>query len=397
MKPELSIVLTTYGGETYHTQHCLGRIRRWKDERHELIVVCHDETPLLRAFLELCKRIGLVDVLVPAVPGHGHVRGVNLGFTHARAEVVFNVCIDMRIGAAVVDDCVARLRRDQRAGAIGWHYDWSTTFEGTAWAGDELRFALRKYDDSRVAGELDAEHVANVRRAPWFTGRVFDAIGTRRILCMNGSFFGVGKSLWERLGGFDERVYPNHWADDFFTYAVLDQGLDVANLPAPYRCGGRRDEFEALTDLEWQGTKDPYRGQDRIDWKLARPVAGLDEADTTLLELLDRTLDDDAPVAIAGDVPWAPTGGRRVTAPAAGNLAVLLADRASFEPSFVDRLAPGGVLVVFDAPSDERLRVAGRLGIHRREPARSAYVRAADRFLQQRGRANLIVPRATKP
>jgi len=376
MTPDVSLVVTTYGGETYHTQHCLGWLRRWKEARHEVIVVCHDETPLLRAFLELCRTIGLVDVLVPAVPGHGHVRSVNLGFARARADVVFNVCVDMRIGRDVVTECEARLRGDTRTGAIGWHYDWSPTFDGSLWRDGALRWALRTHDDARVAGELDPVHVENIRHAPWFTGRVFDAIGTRRILCMNGSFFGVRKALWDRLGGFDERRYPAHWADDFFTYATLDQGLDVLNLPAPYRCGGRPDGFQALTDLGWQGRHDPYKGKDRIDWTVAAVVPGLTEKDTVVLEVLARRLDPDATVALVGDPPWRPGRGAVLPASAERPADLVVAGPGAYAPALRDRLGAGGVLVAFDPPAEDGLARVERLGVHRREAPRAAFTRA---------------------
>ena len=376
MTPDVSLVVTTYGGETAHTQHCLGRLREWKEARHEVIVVCHDETPLLRAFLELARTLGVIDRLVPAVSGHGHVRGVNLGFSQASAEVVFNVCIDMRIGPEIVDECARRLRAEERLGLIGWHYDWSTTFAGTSWRADGgLDFTLRKHDDSRVAGDLDPSHVENMRSAPWHTGRVFAAIGTRRILCCNGSFFGVRKALWNRLGGFDEARYPAHWADDFFTYAVLDQGLDVANLPVPHRCGRTPRSFEALTDLPWQGRHDPQRGRDHLDWKIGTPTPGLEDDETILLEVLDRGLASDARVAVVGSVPWRPTRG----APADVNdppFDFVLAGPGSYEPRQKSWLQDGGVLVVFGGVDDPSMQRTTNLAIHRREPARAAFTRS---------------------
>ncbi len=377
MRPDVSLVVTTYGSETAHTQRCLGRLREWKDERHQVVVVCHDETPLLRAFLELARRLGIVDDLVPAVPGHGHVRGVNLGFARARAELVFNVCVDMRIGPGVVDDCAARLRAEPRLGMIGWHYDWSTTFEGTFWRGDVLEHTLRKHDDSRVPATLDPIHVANMRGAAWHTGRVFGAIGTRRILCCNGSFFGTRKALWDRLGGFDDARYPRHWADDFFTYAVLDQGMDVANLPAAYRCGRTPRSFEALTDLVWPGRSDPDRGRDQLDWRLAAPTAPeLAHDEVVLLEVLERCLADDARVAVVGAVPWRPA---RHVPTAAADVAVdlLLVAAADYVPRHRSRLREGGVLVVFGAVDAPGMQRTSHLSVHRRETARAAFTRTA--------------------
>jgi hypothetical protein len=273
---------------------------------------------------------------------------------------------------------------------VGWHYDWSQTFEGTFWRDGTLRHALRKYDDSRTAGVLDPEHVANMRGAPWFTGRVFGAIGTRRILCFNGSFFVVRRAVWERIGGFDERLYPGHWADDFFEYAVLDQGFDVANLPAVYRCGAKPDSFHALTDLEWQGKRDPYRGRDCVDWKPSREVQGLGAAECALLDMIERRLGDDARVAVVAadgrndggsggaarvpaSVPWTPRRGVRADgAPADLVLAPAGADMAKLRAL----LRPGGTAVVFGEPAGG---ANGAVGVGRAGTLTVAYADAEER------------------
>src|SRR5438067_13713184 len=91
----ISIVVTTYGTDTYYTQACLEAIRRWKNSHHQLIVVVHDESALLRAYLDACCEDGLIDQLILAVPGHGHTRSFNLGVEDAIGEVVFNFCNDI--------------------------------------------------------------------------------------------------------------------------------------------------------------------------------------------------------------------------------------------------------------------------------------------------------------
>ena len=131
--PELSVVITTWGDETLYTQQCLGKVRKWKDRRYEIIVVTHDETPLHRQFLEFCSKIGLIDSLLLAVSGHGHVRGVNLGFERAKADLVFNLTIDTRVGGELIRSCAGRLASEPRLGLIGWHYDWDPDFEGSLW------------------------------------------------------------------------------------------------------------------------------------------------------------------------------------------------------------------------------------------------------------------------
>lgn len=370
--PEVSLVVTTYGGETAHTQACLGRIRRWKQPSHEVIVVVHDESPTLRTFLELCTRLGIVDRLVLADSGHGHVRGVNLGFSLARADIVFNVCIDMRIGGRLVGDCVEVLRTTPNAGMIGWHYDWGTDCEGSRWRDGKLVISIRKPDATMPGGRLLEEHVRNVRGARWSTGRVLESVGDLRFTCCNGSFFGMRRALWDRLGGFDERLYPIHFADDFLTYAVLDQGLDVLNLPRRYRCGGDPAEFTALTDLAWQGRADPMKGVDRVVWRSGKPHPRLGEVENAFLEMLERASGDGVSAIVLGDPPWRPLAAR--VADAAADLIVCAP--GSYRAGLERRLGPGGILLTFDdaeGPSDAT-RV-GTLRIHRAAEPRLRFER----------------------
>jgi GT2 family glycosyltransferase len=390
---DVSLVVTTYGGETYHTQHCLGRLRRWKTPRTELIVVVHDETPLLRAFLELCRELELIDRLLRAETGHGHVRGVNLGFAHATAEVVFNVCVDMRVGGVVVADCARLLAEEPRAGLVGWHYDWtSPELEGTRWRGGRLEYTRR--------GALAAEHERNLRGAPWATGRALDALaGVHPVLC-NGSFFGIRRALWERLGGFDEQHCPVHWADDYLGYAVLDQGLDVLNVPRRYRCAADPAEFQALSDLVWQRRRDPFRGRDQIDWSCRAPDPRLSARENVYLDVLGRSLPRDAAVLVVGDVPWTPPAAARLQRRPGGTAAdalpradLLLCGAGALEPGLCARVRPGGRLIAFGgaAPLPGAARVdalqvwdapMARLAFRRPDPARPA---GARRRAQRRG------------
>jgi len=366
-------VVTTYGGETAHTQACLGRIRRWKQPSHEVIVVVHDESPTLRTFLELCTRLGIVDRLVLAETGHGHVRGVNLGFSLTRAEIVFNVCIDMRIGGQLVGDCVEVLRTTPTVGMIGWHYDWGTDCEGSRWRDGKLVISIRKPDATMPGGRLAEEHRRNVRRAEWSTGRVLESVGDLRFTCCNGSFFGIRRGLWDRLGGFDERLYPIHFADDFLTYAVLDQGLDVLNLPRRYRCGADAAEFRALTDLAWQGRDDPLKGLDRVQWRSANPDPPLGEIENTFLEMLGRALGDEASVMVLGDAPWQPSVARNTEdAPD-----LIVCGPGTYRAGLERRLAPGGALITFDDAEgpDDAARV-GTLRIHRAAEPRRRFERS---------------------
>jgi GT2 family glycosyltransferase/predicted O-methyltransferase YrrM len=225
---KISIAVTTYSTQSYYTHACLESIRTWKGNQHELIVACHDQSLLLEYYLKACLQDGLIDLLLFTEPGYGHTRGVNLCLEKARGDIFFNIANDMLIGDVLVGDCAAKLREDS-VGMVGWH--WYS--EGETWQGDgTLKYDLRDGDNPF----LSPSDEANIRSAPWFTGRAFLGMGGPKwIQLCNTAFFGMRRELWERIGGFDFAKYPHYWADDFLGYAVLDQGLDVIHFEPRFR------------------------------------------------------------------------------------------------------------------------------------------------------------------
>jgi glycosyltransferase involved in cell wall biosynthesis len=194
-QPEpISLVVTTYGTDTLYTQGCLESIRRWKNTHHELIVVTHDESALLGAYLAACRADRLIDKLVFAASGHGHTRSFNLGVQYANSDLIFNICNDILIGPSLVDDCAHKLRHDPQLGLIGWH--WYN--RGTFWKeGRIVECRLRDEDKPFIA----AADEKNIRSAPWFTGRAFAALGGPKWLCLcNTGFFGIRRSLLDTIG-----------------------------------------------------------------------------------------------------------------------------------------------------------------------------------------------------
>ena len=296
-KPEpISIVVTTYGTDTRYTQACLEAIRCWKNGHHELIVVTHDETPLLRAYLEACVAEGLIDRLVYTSPGHGHIRSFNLGVKYATADVVFNICNDLEIGPSLVDDCAHKLRHDPQLGMIGWHWYG----EGAYWRDGRIAEFLLKNQD---VPNLPPTEEANIRAAPWFTGRAFASLGGAKSLCLcNTSFFGMRRDLLDSLGGGFGPQYPHYWADDFLSYAVLDQGLDVRHFEEKFR----RAEFMGEHAYRHLDAPDRRRHEDALNYGGAFLPAigllggGMAEHESVFLHVLARAIPDGATVTNVG-------------------------------------------------------------------------------------------------
>jgi len=282
----ISLVVTTYKTDTLYTQACLESIRKWKNHHHQLIVVSHDESPLLRAYLDASSSDGLIDRLVYAVPGHGHTRSFNLAVRYSAADVVFNICNDILIGPSIVDHCAWQLRSDERLGLLGWH--WYS--EGTVWRdGRVIEHSLR---DPRKPNVTSHEEEC-IRRAQWFTGRLFDSLGGPVWLQLcNTSFFGARRNTLDKVGGGFGKEFPHYWADDFLNYAVLDQGLDVRNFPREFRSKEFFSEFQyCQTDVQ-----DRRRHEDSV--RLTDPFldsirlyqGGMSVAESVYLFLLAKSI-----------------------------------------------------------------------------------------------------------
>lgn len=252
-----SIILTTYGGETLSSLHYLSRVENWKTDEYELIVVVHDESPMHRSLLEFYKSQGIINKLIYAVKDHGHVRGLALASSHAESDILIVANNDVRISKRVIDDCI-EAHKDPQLGVIGWHYNDFPKHEGTFWKDGILQWTPRK---GKVSNLLP-EEVEKIKEADWYTGKVFDAIGEKRLLLCNGSFFAVKKHLWDELGGFNPDKFSHYFSDDYFCYGVLDKGYDIKNLPEDYRCSQLPEVFESLSDLEFKGKENPYKGKD---------------------------------------------------------------------------------------------------------------------------------------
>lgn len=363
--PKSSLVVTTHRGHTLMTQACLERVARWKQDHHELVVVVHDESPLLGAYLRSLVRRGVIDRLLPAVSDHGHLAGVNLGFAQASGEVVFNLCVDTFLGPGLLDRCARRLWRDPRVGLIGWHYNWAPHHDGTFWHGERLEYTARLRDAwMEREGQVNPRELIAICSAPWYTGRTLRAVGNRRILSVNGSFFGIRRQYWERVGGFDHITFEHMWADDFLCYALLDQGLNILNLPADVRCSQRPGVFESRSDLKWEGRDDPLYDRDELVLPGAE-VTGLGRDDSNLLRVSLDSLESGAAVAILGHTPVAAEEVQTLTsAPVRGfsevegKLDVLLVGDGQWSDELRPRLKEDGVALLFDQQGTERaLRV----------------------------------------
>jgi len=253
-----SILLTIYGKDTLRTQEWMDRFTTWKTKDYQIIAVVHNESLLHRAYLEWCKNKGYIDNLIYAESKHGHIRGLALASKYVESDIVFVINNDMLVSKESIDWCIDNVKHPS-VGAIGWHYDISE-HRGTFWRDGKLDYKLRP----SMSENLTDKELNKLKLAKWFTGKVFDSIGDqKRLLLPNGSFICTKKSVWDSVGGFCFNQKDYFFHDDWFSYGVLESGLNVINLPA-WGDSSKPDIFLAKTDYVWKGIEDKSKLIDDI-------------------------------------------------------------------------------------------------------------------------------------
>lgn len=248
-KAKCSIIFTTYGRHTLLSQEYFDRFIGWKDCNYEVVVVVHDETPIHRLLLTHYKSIGIIDKLIFATKNHGHLKGVALGVSEASSNIIINANNDVRVSKESIDWCVQQMTQDPKIGLVGWHYD-NKDFEGTFWNKDGSLTYTKRPNSS---DDLTAQQWTKIESAPWYTGKLFDAIGKKRILVSNGSFFCTRKELWNQIGGMNPDVNEHYFADDYFCYGILELGYNILNLKKEWRDSSKPDIFLSMSDYVWKG------------------------------------------------------------------------------------------------------------------------------------------------
>lgn len=224
----ISIIVTTYADKIKFAKPCLESIGNWKQPHHELIVVCHDANDEMYKFLVENKKI---DKLIFSPHNHGHLRGVNLGVASSKHPVFFNICHDMIIGPDILDYCGDLIK--DKTGIVGWHWRGNGVF----WHDLYLDYTIRekKLPDFLINPMEKAGFLKILIESPWFW-------------TCNTSFFGMRKTLWEKIKGFNTDDFQHGYADDFLTYAVLNKGFNSVNIPEKYY---NPKYFDSLTRCFW--------------------------------------------------------------------------------------------------------------------------------------------------
>jgi len=206
--PKVSIIIPVYN-EVHYTLHCLRSIARCMPHVSFEIIVADDlstdDTPLVMS----------------QVPGIRYIRNTrNLGFlkncnnavTYANGEFIYLLNNDTQALPGFLDELVSTLEKNSDIGL----------------AGSKLIFADGMLQEAGGIIWNDA--------SGWNVGRGEDPDAPeynflRDVDYCSGCSILLRRSLWERLGGFDERFVPAYYEDTDLAFRIRQAGLRVVYQP----------------------------------------------------------------------------------------------------------------------------------------------------------------------
>ncbi|MFZ3071861.1 MAG: glycosyltransferase family 2 protein [Thermodesulfobacteriota bacterium] len=216
----LSIIIVNYNGVKFLTE-CLNSIEEHVSRPHEVIVVDNASTD---GSVELIKENFQRVRLIRSGENRGFSGGNNIGARRASGELMLLLNNDTRL-LTPLDAAIEEFGRDERLGALGCRMYYgdgrkqpSIGFEATplrlvlSWLGLG-RFAFLPDIFRRV--EMDEKQYA--RRQD-------------NVAWVSGAFLMTRKSVWDRLGGLDERYFM-YMEDVDYCKRVRMEGFRVAYIP----------------------------------------------------------------------------------------------------------------------------------------------------------------------
>ena len=257
----VSILFTTYGKETLMTYEWMQRFTQWKNSKHEIIAVVHDESVIHRETLKHFNNLGIIDKLIFATKNHGHINGLALATQYAKGKYIAVINNDMLVSEECVEWCLNRMEQNEKTGLIGWHYD-DVRCPGTFWSGETLEYNIRPNANPNLTNK-ESHKLVN---ASWFSGKLLNALDNnfKRLYLPNGSFIFTRKKLWDDIGGFCFQEQDHYFHDDWYSYGVLEKGFDIENLPKKWGDSSKPEIFLSKTDYVWRGVKDPSKHIDDL-------------------------------------------------------------------------------------------------------------------------------------
>ena len=205
-QPVASLVIPVHGGIEI-TERLLGSIARHTSIPHEVIVI-DDASPD-----DLPARLARVEgiQLITNVENQGYLRATNLGAAAAQGEFVVLLNSDTEVTPGWLEHLLEPFDEPD-VGAVG---------------------ARLVYPDGRLqeAGSIiwSDGNGWNYGKGGW--AERFDVMRRREIDYCSAACLAVRRSVWDELGGFDERYVPAYYEDADLCFGVRDLGMKVIYQP----------------------------------------------------------------------------------------------------------------------------------------------------------------------
>jgi N-acetylglucosaminyl-diphospho-decaprenol L-rhamnosyltransferase len=219
-KPLLSIVIVNYNGHHFLTE-CLASIAQFVRCSHEVIIVDNASGDGSVQFIE--ANFPAVH-LIKSTVNTGFTGGNNIGVRAAVGKLVLLLNNDTKL-LNPIDDAVAAFR-DPKLGAAGVHLFYS----------DGRNQASVGYEHTPVRIVLSWMGLASVAALPTIFRRTETQVAFyeqphAQVAWVTGAFLLTRRSLWNVIGGLDERYFMYVEDVDYCKHVRL-HGFNVAYLPS---------------------------------------------------------------------------------------------------------------------------------------------------------------------
>lgn len=228
---DLSIVIVNYNGHRF-LDECLGSITQFVSCAHEVIIV--DNASVDGSADYIATRFPTVRLIKSPV-NTGFTGGNNIGVREARGELVLLLNNDTKL-LGPIDDALVEFR-DAKVGAVGVHLFY----------GDGRNQASVGYEHTPLRLVLSWIGLASFTLLPKVFRRTecapdFYLRRHAQVAWVSGAFLMTRCSLWQEIGGLDERYFM-YVEDVDYCKQVRIRGFDVAYLPSVevihYEGGGK--------------------------------------------------------------------------------------------------------------------------------------------------------------
>ena len=248
--PRLSIVIPVRDRWRY-TYHCLRSIAACADRvSYEVVVV--DNASRDCTAEQLASFEGLV--LLRHHENRGYVEACNLGVAAASGELILLLNNDTEVTSGCLDRLVSVLDEDEGVGVVG---------AKLLFPNGRLQEAgnfVHRDGSAQNRGKFDD---------PWKAEYEWRA----EVDYVSGAALLLRRSLFDEIGGLDERYSPGFWEDVDLCFAVRERGLRVVCEPAAvvYHFEGTSAWLQPEGEGRWRPDSNAHLFRERWAERLSRP------------------------------------------------------------------------------------------------------------------------------